>query len=93
MAAISTKDTLKNLKKKGFVLVPGDHRYLEYVHKGKVVLHTKISHGSKKDIDDFLIKQMSVQCRLDKENFLNLARCPLTKERYCELLQEQGLLG
>ncbi len=92
MAAISTKDALKNLSKKGFVLVPGDHRYLEYVHKGKVVLHTKISHGSKKDIDDYLIKQMSVQCRLDKKNFLDLARCPLSKEAYHALLKEQGLV-
>lgn len=93
MAAISTKDTLKHLKKKGFVQVPGDHRYLEYIHQGKVVLHTKISHGSKKDIDDYLIKQMSVQCRLDKQNFLDLARCPLTKEAYHDLLKEQGLVS
>lgn len=93
MAAISTKDTVKNLRKKGFVEVAGDHRYLEYVHKGKVVLHTKVSHGSRKDIDDYLIKQMSYQCRLDKKEFLDLARCPLSKEGYFELLKKQGLVA
>jgi len=92
MAAISTKDTLKNLRKKGFEEVAGDHRYLVLVHKGKEVLHTKVSHGSKKDIDDYLIKLMSYQCRLDKKQFLDLARCPLSKEAYLELLKEQGLV-
>lgn len=92
MAAISTKDTVKNLRKKGFVEVDGDHRYLELMHKGKVILHTKVSHGSKKDIDDYLIKQMSYQCKLDKKQFLDLARCPLSKEAYLELLKEQGFV-
>jgi hypothetical protein len=92
MAAISTKDTVKNLKKKGFVEVAGDHRYLEFMHQGKVVFHTKVSHGSKKDLDDFLIKQMSVQCKLDKKQFLDLARCPLSKAAYMELLKQQGFV-
>lgn len=92
MAAISTKDTVKNLRKKGFVEVSGDHRYLELIHKGRVILHTKVSHGSKKDIDDYLIKQMSYQCKLDKKQFLDLARCPLSKEAYLEMLKQQGLV-
>ncbi len=92
MAAISTKDTVKNLKKKGFVEVAGDHRYLEFMYQGKVVFHTKVSHGSKKDLDDFLIKQMSVQCKLDKKQFLDLARCPLSKAAYMELLKQQGFV-
>jgi predicted RNA binding protein YcfA (HicA-like mRNA interferase family) len=92
MAAISTKNTVKNLKKKGFVEIAGDHRYLEFMHQGKVVLHTKVSHGSKKDLDEYLIKQMSVQCKLDKKQFLDLARCPLSKEAYLALIKQQGLL-
>jgi predicted RNA binding protein YcfA (HicA-like mRNA interferase family) len=92
MAAISTKDTLKNLKKKGFVEVQGDHHFLEYVHNGKVILHTKVSHGSKKDLDDFLIKKMSYQCRLDKKEFLDLARCPMSKAEYYERLKQQGFV-
>lgn len=92
MAAISTKNTVKNLKKKGFVEIAGDHRYLEFMHQGKVVLHTKVSHGSKKDLDEYLIKQMSVQCRLNKKDFIDLAKCPLSKEAYYALLKEQELV-
>jgi len=92
MTVISTKSTAKNLKKKGFVEVPGDHRYLVYVHDGKEVLHTKVSRGSKKDLDDYLIKQMSVQCRLDKKEFLDLAKCPMSKAEYYDRLKQQGLV-
>jgi predicted RNA binding protein YcfA (HicA-like mRNA interferase family) len=92
MAAISTKETVKNLRKKGFEQVAGDHRYLVLLYKGKEVLHTKVSRGSKKDIDDYLIKQMSYQCKLDKKQFLDLARCPLSKEAYLELLKQQGFV-
>ncbi|MEZ4738253.1 MAG: hypothetical protein R2818_02605 [Flavobacteriales bacterium] len=83
---------MKHLKKKGFVEVPGDHRYLEYVHQGKVILHTKISHGSKKDLDSYLIKQMSGQCRLDKREFIELAKCSLDQAGYHAILKQKGLV-
>jgi hypothetical protein len=67
MAALDSKDTYRNLKKKGFIDSPGDHKFLELYHNNKLILHTKLSHGGKKDIDDYLIKQMSVQCQLDKK--------------------------
>lgn len=92
MAAISTKMTLKHLKKKGFFEIAGDHRYLEYIHGGRVILFTKISHGSKKDLDDYLIKQMSTQCHLDKKQFIDLAKCDLKKEEYFTILQQKGLV-
>ena len=92
MPALSAKETLRNLKKKGFVEVPGDHHFLEFFHEGRLVLHTKISHGSHKDLDNYLIKQMSVQCKLDKQQFLDLARCPMSKESYLRLLERKGLL-
>jgi len=92
MAAISTKDTLRNLKKKGFVEVAGDHPYLLYVFGGKGGVYNKGGHGNKKDLDDFLIKQMSVQCRLDKKEFLDLARCPMSKAAYHDRLKQQGLV-
>lgn len=92
MAALDKKTTYKNLKKKGFVETSGDHKYLEFSHGGKIILFTKVSHGSSKDLDDYLIKQMSVQCKLDKIQFLNLARCPLSKDAYIKILQDQNLL-
>jgi hypothetical protein len=45
--------TYKSLKKKGFEDSPTksvDHKYLEFYHEGKLVLYTKLSHGSKKDL-------------------------------------------
>jgi hypothetical protein len=87
--------TYKNLKKKGFSDSTGhsdDHRYLEYFVDGKLVLYTKISHGSDKDLDDYLIRQMSSQCKLTKQQFSDLANCPLSPEAYLEILREKGEL-
>lgn len=94
MSVLDPLKTYQNLKKKGFVdsaNKSNDHKYLELFHNGKFVLYTKLSHG-KKDIDDHLIKQMSVQCYLDKNDFMNLSNCPLSKEDYFEILDKKGLL-
>lgn len=85
----------KNLKRKGFVDSANrsvDHKYLELFHNGKLILYTKVSHGSKGDLDDYLIKQMSSQCRLNKNDFADLVNCPLSAKQYLEKLEEQGLL-
>src|SRR5690606_2352394 len=92
MAVLDPKDTRRNLKKKGFVDAPGDHKRLEYYHNNRLVLHTKVSHGSKKQIDDYLIKHMSVQCQLDKKQFVNLARCPLSTDAYLKILADKRIL-
>jgi len=95
MAAIDSKKTYKNLKKKGFVDSANrsvDHKYLELYHDGKLILHTKVSHGSKKDLGDFLIKQMSVQCKLDKNELIDLANCPLSQKGYFKILKDKGLI-
>lgn len=92
MASLDKKTTYKNLKKKGFVDAGGDHKYLELKHNGKTILYTKVSHGSSKEIDDYLIKQMSTQCKLDKSDFIDLAKCPLSKEAYMKILADKNLL-
>jgi hypothetical protein len=94
MSVLDSKKTYKNLKSKGFidsVSKSDDHKYLELFHNGKLVCYTKISHDSS-DLGDFLIKQMSVQCCLDKKNFMDLANCPLSQEDYMKILQEKGKL-
>lgn len=94
MSVLNPKKTYKNLKKKGFidsVSKSDDHKYLELFHDGKYVCHTRISHGNK-DIGNYLIKQMSFQCRLDKNEFMDLSNCPLSKEEYFEILEAKGLL-
>jgi hypothetical protein len=85
----------KNLKKKGFEDSVGhsnDHKYLEFHYNGKMILYTKLSHGSKKDLDDYLIKQMSSQCKLSKQEFADLVNCPLSAEAYINILNEHGAL-
>ena len=83
----------KNLKKKGFIDSidhSNDHKYLEFFYNGKMILYTKLSHGSKNDLDDYLIKQMSSQCKLSKQDFADLVNCPLSKEKYIEILKKIG---
>lgn len=91
MAVLDAKKTYKNLRKKGFLDSPSksiDHKYLEFYHNGKLILYTKISHGEK-DLDDYLIKQMALQCKLGKQDFLNLANCPLSETDYLGILAEK----
>jgi hypothetical protein len=96
MAVIDSKKTYKNLKKKGFVDSVDhsiDHKYLELYHNGKLILYTKISHGSKKDLGDFLIKQMSIQCKLSKNELMDLANCPLSQKDYFKILADKRLIS
>ena len=52
-------------KKKGFRLAIGDHRYFVFYFDNKETsIRTKISHGSKKDIDSYLISKMSAQTHI-----------------------------
>jgi predicted RNA binding protein YcfA (HicA-like mRNA interferase family) len=94
MAVLDAKKTYKNLKSKGFIDSPNrsdDHKYLEFYQNGKLILYTKISHGEK-DLDNFLIKQMSHQCKLSKMEFMDLANCPLSEKKYLEILENQGFI-
>jgi len=91
MSVLDPKTTLRNLVKKGFLESNKDHKYLHLYCDDKLVLATKISHGSD-DIRDPLIKSMAFQCGLSKTEFLDLARCPLSKEAYFEILDKKGYL-
>lgn len=94
MSVLDPKKTYRNLKKKGFKdseTKSDDHKYLELFYNNKLVLYTKISHGNK-ELGNHLIKQMAVQCHLDKDEFMDLSNCPLSKEDYLEILEKKGLL-
>ncbi len=94
MSVLNPQKTYKNLKKKGFTdstTKSVDHKRVEFIYNDKFVLSTKISHHSK-DIDNHLIKQMSVQCHLNKNDFIDLAKCPLSREEFIQMLDQQGLL-
>ena len=92
---IDKQKAYRNLKKTGFIdsyHKSSDHLYLEFYHNGRLVLYTKISHGSHKDLEIFLIRQMASQCKLSNADFTDLCNCPLSKEDYKKKLSEQGLL-
>ena len=92
---LDKKKALKNLKNKGFTLSKHksvDHHYLEFFYDGIFILYTKISHGSKKDIEDHLIKQMSDQCKLSRSDFAALVNCTLSQEGYASILLEKGYI-
>ncbi len=92
---LDKRKALKNLKNKGFIPAKNksvDHHYLEFYHNGVMILYTKLSHGSTKDIDSYLIKQMSEQCKLSKDDFARLVNCTLSEKGYIEILLEKGLI-
>lgn len=94
MSCLDRNQTLRNLKKKGFIASSDkspDHIRLLLYNEGKLVAQTKISHNNN-DIRDALIKAMSVQCKLNKSQFMDLAKCPLSKEAYFQILADIGKL-
>ncbi len=92
MPVVKSADALRNLKQKGFKESNRDHKFLEFYHSDKLILHTKISHGGNFDIGDLLIKKMAEQCKLTKTEFIDLAKCPMKKEWYLEILKEKNCL-
>jgi len=79
------------LRNKGFQQTEGDHHYFIYHRKDgkKTLAKTKTSHGSKSDLDDYLLGQMAKQCSLTKPQFLELVDCTLTRDAYERVLEEK----
>ena len=90
MATLKVRKILNSLEKKGFAPSQGDHTFLIlYVNGKKTSIHTKVSHGDS-EINGYLINQMSIQLKLEKNRFLDLVNCPLSLESYLEILKGQG---
>jgi hypothetical protein len=73
------------LLKKGFEDKEGDHHFFIYhtLQGKKSSIRTKTSHMPKmKEISDGILAQMAKQCRLNKQDFMNLIDCPLSREQY-----------
>lgn len=91
MPVLDAKKTYQNLLSKGFKAAKGDHKYLEYYFNGRLIFHTKISHGEK-ELEDYHIGMMKRQCKLEKSEFLDLANCPLSASEYFEILKKNGII-
>ena len=83
------------LTSKGFTRREGDHHFFVTMtlQGRKSRVHTKTSHTPRmKEISDVLLGQMATQCGLLKPEFLDLVKCPLSREAYEKLLEERGKL-
>ncbi len=89
--ALNSDKVIKSLLKKGFDKINKDHKFFIFKNEGREVLHTKVSHG-KKDLSKYLISLMSKQCKLSKEDFIDLVNCPLSKAQYIEKLRQKEML-
>lgn len=80
-----------SLVAKGFQQANTHHRYFVYytVAGVKTAVRTYTSQGSG-EIDDYLLGQMSKQCKVTKADFLQLVDCPLSQVGYEALLQQNG---
>src|SRR5688500_8710589 len=78
---LAVSDIKKALKKKGFVPGPKkrDHVWFEYPDS---LISTKVSHGSGETLGDPLIVKMAAQIKLRPQEFVDLVKCPLSKEDY-----------
>mgnify|MGYP006283445741 CR=1 FL=1 len=82
------------VKKKGFTLMPGDHRYYRLYVKGQATrIQTKVSHGSSKTLSHGLVSTIKRQMKLDTNGQLGaFVDCSMTEEIYVALLRESGRL-
>lgn len=94
MGKVRLGDVEGALRRKGFIEDNGKHRVFRlYTENGKTSIVTHTSHGSpKEDLGPVLISKMSKQLYLTKQEFCDLVRCPLTKERLQSVLRERGHL-
>lgn len=85
----------KALASKGFTCSTTNHNYFVFytAAQKKTPIKTMTSFGHKpKDISGDLLSSMARQCKLTNSQFLNLVDCPLSRNDYETLLQEQGAL-
>lgn len=78
----------------GFVEDRGrDHIYLEYYHRGRKILETKVSHGGGRDISRRLLGYiLREQIYLTKQEFESAVNGDISAEDYRKLLVEKGIL-
>lgn len=90
MKPLKTDKIESSLVKKGFSAENGDHKYyILYCNGKKTQIFTKVSHG-KPEIGEPLLGKMAKQVRLSKKDFADLIECPLSKERYMQMMKDQG---
>lgn len=93
----TARDVIRALRKKGFVEERcGHHIYLHHYHDGRASgAYTYVSHGA--DSDDLgpaIVRAMRSQLKLEtNREVTELVNCPMTQDRYTELLVERGVIS
>ena len=78
------------LLRKGFCEEASKHKmFFLYANGKKTSVKTFISHGEN-EIGDWLIKQMSKQMELSKDDFIKFVDCELKKEDYLKKMVADG---
>lgn len=91
MASLSSKKIESNFLKKGFTKYQNDHIVLEFIHEGKLLSKTKLSHNGQ-TIGDDLISVMSKQCKMSKNFFLEFSKCTKSKNDYLLALEKDKII-
>ncbi|HCN84957.1 MAG TPA: hypothetical protein DIT07_15270 [Sphingobacteriaceae bacterium] len=91
MASLNTKKTIASLTQKGFVLNNTHHQYYEFWHDGKLIAQTYTSHSGD-TLNDYLIGSMKKQCKMEKNFFIDFAKCTKTKDDYLKVLKQNGFI-
>ena len=75
---------MEGLLRKGFIQKNRHHKIYKYISRTGIEskISTMIGHGSKHDISHDIISKMADQCFLTKREFLNLIKCPLSRDEY-----------
>lgn len=89
---LGTKDIEAGLVRKGFERRESKDIYL-HLHVGgkKTPIYTKMSHGERQ-VHDGLVAAMARQVRLTRSQFIDLVRCPLSRDDYLALLREHHFI-
>jgi hypothetical protein len=88
--SIKTRKIYSSLKSKGFEPTEGDHTFYWFFLEGlKTHIKTKISHGTNEyggHLLSVMRKQLKLKSALELKDLIN---CPMSQERYIELLKER----
>lgn len=93
MTVIKTREIRANLLSKGFQIEESHHEFLWFYFNGKRThIKTRLSHG-KDEYGPKLISLMKKQVKLNsKKEVEDLLKCPMSEEKYIEILMENGEL-
>jgi len=77
--------------KLGMEIRESKHRNALLRVDGKLVLRTARSHGTRM-LDGKIPNEIRKQMRLNKQQFEDLIACPLGRDGYLKILEQQGLI-